>query len=128
MKLKNKDAVRIVNGIVNMQEREAKTGEKIFDRKPELNFRLIKNKIALTKALEPYNTAVSQLMEECRSEESKNENIFIPRKDMKKHFNRTLEEYQDIEVDADIQVFKQEEIKNLNILSMEMEVLMTMME
>lgn len=128
MKLKNKDAVRIVNGIVNMQEREAKTGEKIFDRKPELNFRLIKNKIALTKALEPYNTAVSQLMEECRSEESKNENIFIPRKDMQKHFNRTLEEYQDIEVDADIQVFKQEEIKNLNILSMEMEVLMTMME
>ena len=62
--MKNSEMVNIVNGLVAMQERETKSGEKIFPGRIRVIYAIKKNKERLVSLLTPYEESRKELLEE----------------------------------------------------------------
>ena len=62
--MKNSEMVNIVNGLVAMQEREMKSGEKMFPGRIRVIYAIKKNKEQLVSLLTPYEESRRELLKE----------------------------------------------------------------
>ena len=107
--MKNSEMVNIVNGLVAMQERETKSGEKMFPGRIRVIYAIKKNKERLVSLLTPYEESRKELLEEYGTKADENGLVSV-RKDCTEKWNKEINELLNIEVEADIHMVKFEEI------------------
>lgn len=105
MKMSNAEIIMHVNKINELQEREKSEKQNVFGGKLKTAYTLIKNKRAMTSALEPYNEALKKVMEECGVENQATEDgkMAIKIKEgFEKKFFESISELQAFTVDVDV--------------------------
>ena len=125
--MKNSEMVNIVNGLVAMQERETKSGEKMFPGRIRVIYAIKKNKELLVSLLTPYEESRNELLEEYGTKADENGLVSV-RKDCKEKWNKEIGELLNIEVEADIHMIKFEEIDGLSLSMNDLEAIDFMLE
>lgn len=115
--MKNSEMVNIVNGLVAMQERETKSGEKMFPGRIRV----------VVSLLTPYEESRNELLEEYGTKADENGLVSV-RKDCKEKWNKEIGELLNIEVEADIHMVKFEEIDGLSLSMNDLEAIDFMLE
>lgn len=124
----NKEMITTVNNIVEMQDREAQRGEKLFGNKIKVIYAIKKNKEKLTQLLKPYDEARKELLEECNKKEAQLEGRVDIRKDCLEQWNRGVQELLDIEVEVEVHMVKATEIDGLTLSLNDFEAIEFMLE
>lgn len=125
--MKNSEMVNIVNGLVAMQERETKSGEKMFPGRIRVIYAIKKNKELLVSLLTPYEEARNELLQEYGTKADEN-GVRAIRKDCTEKWNKEISELLNIEVEADIHMVKFEEVEDLSLSMDDLEAIDFMLE
>ena len=125
--MKNSEMVNIVNGLVAMQERETKSGEKMFPGRIRVIYAIKKNKERLVSLLTPYEESRKELLEEYGAKADEN-GVRAIRKDCTEKWNKEISELLNIEIEADVHMVKFEEVDGLSLSMNDLEAIDFMLE
>ena len=125
--MKNSEMVSIVNQLTAMQERETKSGEKMFPDRIRVVYAIKKNKERLVSLLTPYEESRNELLEDYGAKADENGLVSV-RKDCKEKWNKEIGELLNFEVEAEIHIFKFEEIVGLSLSMNDLEAIDFMLE